>query len=67
MSDMCALPWSALPIDLVNVILKYVPKYRKPKQKISPSLQKQLEKIQSMSLKGKSAMYMKGLDDFCLD
>jgi hypothetical protein len=67
MSSATSALWSTLPIDIVNVILTYLPKHRKQKPKISPSLQKHLEKIQSMTLKGKSATYLIGLDDFCLD
>jgi len=33
----------------------------------SPSLQKELTRIQTMKLKGKSAMYMRELEDFMLD
>jgi hypothetical protein len=33
----------------------------------SPTLQKELQKIQTLSLKGKSQTFMKDLDDFCLD
>ena len=33
----------------------------------SPYLGKELIKIQNTVLKGKSADYMKGLEDFCLD
>lgn len=57
---------SRLPSDLVYKIHLFVPKYPKQKE-ISPSMQKQLTKIQHMTLKGKNAMYMKDLEDFCLD
>ena len=33
----------------------------------SPCLEKELVKIQNSIIKGKSADYMKGLEDFCLD
>ena len=57
-----------LPIDIVRLIYTYVPHNEKPIIKeISPSLQKELIKIQSIVLKGKSATYMKDLDDVCLD
>ena len=38
-----------------------------PPKTPSPSLQRELAKIQKICLKGKSAMYMNELDDFCLD
>lgn len=57
-----------LPLDLVYVIHSYLPKPVKPKKKeVSPSLQKELQKIQSIELKGKNAMYMKDFEDFVLD
>lgn len=55
-----------LPEEIVKHIYSFVPYPKKPKIKESPSLQKELTKIQSAELKGKSAMYMRGLDDFCL-
>lgn len=70
MANISILPAHLLndfPLDLFNLILSYMPKYKKNKKEVSPSLQKQLTKIQSMKLKGKSAMYMKELEDFCLD
>lgn len=54
-----------LPIELVHLIDQYVP--RKKKMKVSPSMQKQLVKIQNMKLKGKNEMYLRELEDFCLD
>jgi len=57
---------SRIPIDVIYVINSYIP--RPPKKKpVSPTLQKELQKIQSFELKGKNGMYMKGLDDFLLD
>lgn len=58
-----------LPKELVRHIQSYVPPYEEKKspKTPSPSLQKELIKIQSITLKGKSAMYMKELEDFCLD
>jgi hypothetical protein len=55
-----------LPVELVHLIQSYVPYTEVPKPP-SPSLQKELAKIQKLSLKGKSSMYMNNLDDFCLD
>ena len=59
---------SILPLDLVYVIHSYLPRPpKKKKEHVSPTLQKELQKIQSLELKGKNEMYMKGLDDFVLD
>lgn len=56
-----------LPSDLIYVIFSYVPIQKKKKQQWSPSLQRELTKIQSVTLKGKKGMYLKDLEDFCLD
>lgn len=57
-----------LPEDVVNHIYSYVPYPKKIKTpEVSPQLQKELIKIQSIHLNGKSAMYLKDLEDFCLD
>jgi len=57
-----------LPEDIVRYIYKYVPHFPKPTTpKLSPSLEKELLKIQMIKLNGKSSMYLKDLDDFCLD
>lgn len=57
-----------LPDDLIYVINSYLPRpVKKKREPVSPSMQKELTKIQSGMLKGKSGMYMRGLDDFCLD
>jgi hypothetical protein len=59
---------SILPIDVVYTIDNFIPRSpKKKKQTISPSFQKELQRIQSLELKGKSGMYMRGLDDFVLD
>ncbi len=58
---------SILPQDVIHVIDKF---FEYPKKKktppVSPSFQKEIKKIQ-LSPKTKSAMYMRGLEDFCLD
>ena len=54
------------PKEIVSLIQSYVPHDEVTKTP-SPSLQKELIKIQSMTLKGKSSMYMKEFEDFCLD
>jgi hypothetical protein len=56
-----------LPSELVHVIYQYVPHMKKESLRHSPSLQKELQKIQNLSLRGKSPNFMKDLDDFCLD
>jgi len=56
-----------LPLDVVYIINSFVPKQSKQKKEVSPSMQKQLTKIQTTFLKGKNNMYMRELIDFCLD
>ena len=56
-----------LPDDILGVIYSFVPHVYRRKKKHSPSLQKELERLQNTQLKGKSANYMKGLSAFCLD
>lgn len=56
-----------LPSELVHVIYQYVPHMEKERPHHSPTLQKELQKLQTLNLRGKSANFMKGLDDFCLD
>jgi hypothetical protein len=58
----------ALPLELIYVIHSYLPRPpKKKKEQVSPTFQKELLKIQSLELKGKNGMYMRGLDDFILD
>ena len=54
------------PSEIVHLIYSFVPPLPKQKQP-SPTLQRELKKIQSLELKGKAAMYMRDLDDFILD
>lgn len=56
-----------LPEDVVRHIYKFVPHHKKDKKEHSPSLQKELQRIQTLQLHGKSGTYMKGLNGFCLD
>jgi len=56
-----------LPDDIVNLIMSYLPKRKKKKGHMSPSLQRELEKIQKLTLKGKCAMYLREFDDFSLN
>jgi hypothetical protein len=55
-----------LPIELVRNIYAYVP-HNKKERPLSPSLQLHLQKLHVSHMKGVSGMYLKGLDDFCLD
>jgi hypothetical protein len=55
-----------LPDSIVANILSFLPKKKKKKQ-ISPSLQRELEKLQKITLKGKSGMYLREFMDFSLD
>jgi hypothetical protein len=57
-----------LPSDVIHVISTYVPRYpKKKKLDVSPSAQKELKRLQFANLKGKNNMYMRDLEDFCLD
>jgi hypothetical protein len=57
-----------LPKELVSRIHSYVPKYEKtPPNTPSPSLQKELMKIQNTRMYGKLSTYLYDLEDFCLD
>jgi len=55
-----------LPDDIVNLIMSYLPK-KKKKGHISPSLQRELEKLQKLSLKGMKGMYLREFGVFALD
>jgi len=57
-----------LPVEIVTIIHSYVPYPKKEKNsEISPSLQKELMRIQTKLLYGKNSMYMRDFMDFCLD
>ena len=57
-----------LPLDVIWYISTFVPHLEKRQTpSSSPSLQKELTRIQTINLKGKSAMYMRDLEDFLLD
>lgn len=57
-----------LPEEIVRIIHSFIPYPIKQKSPTtSPSLQKELSRIQNMILRGKSPMFMKHLDDFCID
>ena len=55
-----------LPDDIVNLILSYLPK-KKKKGHISPSLQRELEKLQKLTLKGMKGMYLREFSAFVID
>jgi len=56
------------PVELVRIIHSFIPHPKKKKeQPVSPSLQKELHRIQTIGLRNVPAMYMKGLIDFCID
>lgn len=56
-----------LPDDIVGHILSFLPKQSKKKKQISPSIQRELERLQKITLKGKSGMYLREFGDFILD
>ena len=56
-----------LPTDVIYIINSFIPKKQKNKKPISPSMQNDLKRVQTMMLKGKNSMYLRDLDDFCLD
>lgn len=58
---------SVIPPDVVYIIDCFIEKPVKKKEKISPSLQKELTKIQSLRLKGLKSTYLKDFEEFCLD
>lgn len=64
----CYVLEAILPADVVGVIKSFLPYLtKKKKQDVSPSLQKELKRIQSTTLKGKNGMYLREFEDFCLD
>jgi hypothetical protein len=53
-----------LPIEIIQHIYSYVPHNEKEKEiNMSHSFQKDLKAIQSPKLKGKSSMYMRGMEE----
>jgi hypothetical protein len=55
---------NTLPIDIIKHIYSFVPHNEKEKEKIiSHSFRKDLKAIQSPKLKGKSSMYMRGMEE----
>jgi hypothetical protein len=57
-----------LPRDVIVYVLDKYFEYPKKKKTppVSPSFQREVRKIQ-LSPKYRTAMYMRGLEDFCLD
>lgn len=56
-----------LPAEVLHNIYQYVPHVKKESPKHSPTLQKDLYKIQNSPLRGKSSNFMRDLEEFCLD
>jgi len=54
-----------LPSNVIHIIYSFVPRYEKDNVK-SPSLERELRRIQTIELKGKNNMFMRDLDDFIL-
>jgi hypothetical protein len=55
-----------LPDDIVNLIMTYLPK-KKKKGHVSPSLQRELEKLQKLTIKGMNGMYLREFSAFVID
>jgi hypothetical protein len=54
-----------LPREIVHLINSFVPHL--PKQKpVSPNLERELKRVQTLQLKGKKSTFMRGLEDFML-
>lgn len=53
------------PVELAMIIYSFVPST--PKKQESPSLHRELDRIQKLNLKGKNEMYLFELIDFVLD
>lgn len=56
-----------LPDDIVGHILSFLPKKSKKKKSLSPSLQREMEKLQKLTLKGMKSTYLREFDVFALD
>ena len=65
----------SLSEDVMRIINAYVPHFPKQRKSqkssrsvcsVSPNMERDLRRIQSSTLKGKSEMYMRDLDDFVL-
>ena len=56
-----------LPPELVHHIYSFLPSVPKKSPEHSPSLAKELRRIQGLHLKGVSSSYLRGLGLFCLD
>jgi len=55
-----------LPDDIVGLILAFLPKPSKKKKSLSPSLQRELEKLQKLTLKGMKSTYLREFGEFAL-
>ena len=57
-----------LPPEIVHIVYTFLPPIPKqPPKTPSPQMEKDLRKIQTMSLKGLNEMYLRDLEDFLLD
>ena len=62
---------AVIPDDVLRIIYAFVPHFPKqkkvsPKWSVSPNMERDLRIIQQSTLKGKSDMYLRDLDDFIL-
>jgi hypothetical protein len=61
-----------LPDEILRLISRFVPHFKKEKKSpslpcsVSPNMERDLRRIQNMSLRGKNNMFLKDLDDFVL-
>jgi hypothetical protein len=58
---------SVLPVDVIRVIYSFVPHTPPSSNENSPSLKKELARLQSKALSNKSAMFLYELEEFALD
>lgn len=58
---------SVMSFDLIYNIDSFIQKPYRKKERVSPSLQKELQKIQLMRLKGLKSTYLRDFENFCLD
>lgn len=56
-----------VPDVITSLILTYLPPKTRRKKQVSPSIQRELEKIQKIKLKGMNNMYLRDFADFLLD
>jgi hypothetical protein len=56
-----------IPDDIVDVIESFLPKPSKKRKILKPSIQRELEKLQKLTLKGMKSTYLREFDIFALD